>query len=97
MATINYSSRDVDYKRVYYTKGLFSRLIQIAERFETAALMVQDAGFYCDSFTVLRFGASSKALTTPEAQLSPIEFSLARRFLRNMKTAVERGKERHHL
>ncbi|CAH0032962.1 unnamed protein product [Clonostachys rhizophaga] len=97
MATIHYSSWDVDNKVIQYTKGLFPRLIQIVERFETSALMMQDAEFCCDSFTVLRFGASSKALTTTEARLSRIEFSLARRFLQNMKTAVERGKERHHL
>ncbi|CAH0045292.1 unnamed protein product [Clonostachys solani] len=89
MATIHYSTQDAN-DRVYdYSKSIFSRLVQIAERFETAARMVQDAEFCCDSFTVLRLGASSKASATPEVQLSRIEFSLARKFIRDMKRAVK--------
>jgi hypothetical protein len=97
MATITYSNWYVDSDSIHYSGDLFRRLIHIAERFETAARMVQDADFCCDSFTVLTFGSSSNALTTPEAQLSRIQFSLAKTFFQSMKTAVERGTERDHL
>ncbi|CAH0002552.1 unnamed protein product [Clonostachys byssicola] len=97
MATITYSDRDAHGHNIHYSRDLFRRLIHIAERFETAARMVQDAEFCCDSFTVLKFGASSNELTTPEVQLSRIEFSLAKSFLQEMKTAVKRGEERNHV
>ncbi|CAJ0549240.1 Ff.00g028530.m01.CDS01 [Fusarium sp. VM40] len=56
-----------------------SRLIQVAENFSTAVRTVQNAGFCCDSFTVLRISTTPSEATCPELQLSRVDFALAGR------------------
>ncbi|VUC25225.1 unnamed protein product [Clonostachys rosea] len=96
MATINYSHQETDDQGRFFTDDPLSRFIQIAERFETAARMVQDANFCCDSFTVVRFADKLKFSVRPEVQLSRIEFSLARNLLENMKSEAEGNRRGQH-
>ncbi|KAM5360459.1 hypothetical protein ACJZ2D_013737 [Fusarium nematophilum] len=56
-----------------------SRLIRVAENLSTAIRTVQNAGFCCDSFTVLRISATSSEAACPELQLSRVDFALAGR------------------
>ncbi|KAJ3456804.1 hypothetical protein MRS44_016827 [Fusarium solani] len=57
-----------------------SRLIRVAENLSTAIRTVQNAGFCCDSFTVLRIPTTPHEAACPELQLSRVGFSLVGRF-----------------
>ncbi|KAK5989701.1 hypothetical protein PT974_07957 [Cladobotryum mycophilum] len=60
-------------------------LIRVTENFVTAIRVVQDAGFCCDSFTVLRVCATTSHNNCPELRLSRITFDLAMEMTRYLR------------
>jgi hypothetical protein len=68
---------------------VISRLIRVAERFSTAARAVQDAGFCCDSFTILRHHSTNENGVSSEVQLVRLDFSSAVQILKHLRTLGE--------
>jgi hypothetical protein len=70
-----------------------SRLVRVAEGFLTAARTVQNAGFCCDSYTILRHSSTYESGLSSQIQLVRVEFSSALRILELLESFAKLHKD----